>query len=450
MFDTLRKAFSNKIALTKGSSLKARAARGSLILGIGTFFELGINLVRNMILARMLTPGDFGLMAIVMSVLSVLSSLTDIGVKQSIISHPQGNRKEYLNIAWWIQVIRAVGLFIAAFLIAPAICRFYCKPELLNLIRVSFMVFIFGGFTSPRLFLLDKEFRFVKELCLMKGSSLFSTATSISLAFYMQSVWILVIAQLVQTGVQCLLSHILCPFKPALKIDRRYLKDVLNFGRGMAGLSFLTIISMQTDVFVMGKLLPSKQVGMYALALSLAHQPMMIFAHTIGRVLFPAFAEKQDDKRAICSAVVKILKSILLFGIPLLVLAALGSKTILSVIYGAQYSVVAFPFALLCFTMLFYVQAIVLSSVNFAVGKPHLHRRYVILLAGLIISLIYPGIKFFGLAGAAGVLLFSHTIAVFMQVVWMKKVIGLRFLDYMLCWVTKSRFNNCIGYSRLQ
>jgi PST family polysaccharide transporter/lipopolysaccharide exporter len=434
LFNKLRKAISTKIALIQGSSLKARSARGSLILATGSFFERGMGLVRTMVLARILAPGDFGLMAIVMSVLAVLSSLTDIGVQQSVIRHPEGNEKGYLNVAWWIQVARAAGLFIAAFLVAPTICRFYSKPELLNLLRVSFLVVVFSGLTSPRLYLLDKEFRFVKALCLMQGSSLLGTAVAIILAFYMRSVWILVIAQLVQTGAQCLLSHILCPFRPMLKIDRKYLKDVLNFGRGMAGLSFLTIIAMQTDVFVMGKLLPSKQVGMYALALSLAQQPMLLFARTIGRVLLPAFAEKQNDKKLLCSAVVRILKSILLFGVPLSVLAALGAKTILSVIYGAQYSVVSVPFALLCFAMLFYVQAVVLSQIYMGIGMPHLHRRYVILLAGLIISLIYPGIKFFGLAGAAGVLLFSHCIAVFMQIIWMKRVIGIRFKDYIYCW----------------
>jgi lipopolysaccharide exporter len=434
LFDPLRKVVSNKIALIQGSSLKARSARGSLILAAGSFLERGMGLVRTMILARILAPGDFGLMAIVMSVLAVLSSVTDIGVQQSIIYHPEGNKKEYLNIAWWIQVARAAGLFIAAFLIAPTICRFYDKPELLNLLRVSFLVVIFSGFTSPCLYLLDKEFRFVKALCLMQGSSLLGTVVAIALAFYMPSVWILVIAQLVQTGVQCLLSHILCPFRPILNIDLRYLKEFLKFGQGMVGLSFLTIIAMQTDVFVLGKLVSSKEVGIYALALSLAQQPMFFFARTIGRVLLPAFAEKQNDKKALCSAVVRIIRSILLFGVPLLVVAAFGAKIILSIVYGARYSVAAVPFALLCFAMLFYVQAVVLSQVYMGIGIPHLHRRYVILLAGLIICLIYPGIKLFGLTGAAGVLLFSHAIAVFMQVVWMKRVIGIRFKDYIYCW----------------
>jgi O-antigen/teichoic acid export membrane protein len=132
--------------------------------------------------------------------------------------------------------------------------------------------------------------------------------------------------------------------------------------------------------------------------------------------------------------VVTILKNILLFGIPLSVVCALGAKTILSVIYGARYSAVAVPFALLCFAMLFYVQAIVLSQIYMGIGMPYLHRRYVILRAILIVGLLYPGIKLFGLTGAAGVLLFSHAIAVFMQIIWMKSVIGIKFRDYIYCW----------------
>lgn len=418
----------------RGSSLGARSSRGVVALGVGTVAERILRLVRNMILARLLAPDDFGLMAIVLSVLVLLGCVTDVGVRQSIIHHQEGGKRGYLNIAWWVQVVRGIGLFITVWLVAPAICRFYGKPELLNLLRVSLLVVIFNALTSPRLYVLDKEFRFVKALCLIQGSSVLGTAVAIGLAFYMQNVWVLVIGQIVQIGVQCLLSHILCPFRPMLKIDRRYLKEFLKFGRGMLGLAFLTVISMQTDVFVLAKLLPSEQLGMYALALSLARQPVMLFSGTIGRVLLPVFAEKQNDRKALCDAVLKILKSILLFGVPIVVITAFGAKTILSVIYGARYGAVAVPFALLCFAMLFYVQAIVLSQIYMGIGMPHLHRRYVVLLASLIISLIYPGIKFFGLVGAAGVLLFSNAAAVFMQIIWMKSVIGLRFKDYIYCW----------------
>ncbi len=435
LFDKLRKAVSDKIILTQGDGLKARSARSSLILASGVFFERVVGLVRNMILARMLAPENFGLMAIVLAVMAVLESFTDIGIKQSVIYNQEGNKKEYLNVIWWIQILRAAGIFITAFLIAPVICRFYGKPELLNLLRISFLVVVFNGLTSPCLYLLDKEFRFVKSLCLIQGSSIIGTMASIGLALYMRNVWALVIGQVGQSAVQCLLSNIYCPFIPTLNFDRKYLREVLSFGRGMAGLSFLTVIAMETDIFVMGKLLPSAQVGMYALALTLAQQPRFLFSQTIGRVLLPAFAEKQNDKTALRNAVVTILKNMLLIGVPLSILVAFGSKIILSVVYGAQFSAVAVPFTLLCFATLFNAQAIVLAQVYIGMGLPYLHRRYVTLIAGLIVILMYPVIKWFGLSGAAGVLLFSHIIGVFMQIVWMKNVIGIRMKDYIYCWL---------------
>lgn len=431
----VKRIIGNAVEKVRGNSLKAKAARGSLILAIGTFAERGLRLVCNMILARLLAPEDFGLMAIVLSVLIVLESFTDIGVRQSIIHHKSGDKAEYLNIAWWVQVTRGLILFIiAALWIAPLICQFYGKPELLDLLRVSLLVVVFNGLSSPRLYLLDKELRFVKAVMLGQGSSLLGTLVSIVLALYLKNVWVLVIGRVVQSGMRCLLSHIMCPFRPRLKINRPCLKEFLKFGRGMVGLAFLTVVSMQTDVFVLGKLLPSEEVGMYALALSLARLPVYVFARTVGRVLLPVFAEKQDDRKAICIAVLKILKSTFLLGVPIVVIMAIGAKPILSIIYGAQYEAVAVPFALLCFAMFFYLQAVILSQIYMAIGMPHLQRQYVILLAATIICLIYPGTKLYGLVGASGVVLLSNAVAVFMQIVWLKNIIGLKFKDYIFCW----------------
>jgi len=435
--NSIRQRIRKLVAEVRGSDLKARVARGSFLLAAGTAIERVMRLCRNMILARLLAPDDFGLMALVLSVSVLLSCLTDVGVRQSIVHHQDGAKREYLNIAWWVQVARGIGLFITVLLVAPAICRFYDKPELLNLLRVSLAIVVLNALTSPRLYLLDKEFRFVKSLCLIQGSSLLGTLTAIILVLYMRNVWVLVIGQVMQSGVQCLLSHILCPFRPILKIDRRYLKEFLKFGRGMLGLAFLTVVSMQADVFVLAKILPSEPVGMYALALALARQPIFLFSSSVGRVLLPAFAEKQDDHGALCSAVIRLLRITLLFGVPLLVFAAIGAKPILFLVYGARYRAVAVPFALLCLAMLFYVQAIVLAQVYMAIGLPQLQRRYVILLAGLIISLMYPAVKFFGLTGAAGVLAFSHAVAVLMQVIWMKAAIGLKFREYISCWLPR-------------
>jgi len=419
----------------KGDSLKARASRGAIVLTVATFIERLTRLVRNMVLARLLAPEDFGLMAIVMAVLTCLQAFTDVGVQQSVIQNKAGAKAEYLNIAWWFQAVRGLGLFVIAFLGAPAICSFYDKPELLGLLRVSIMAVLFSGLTSPRLFVLEKEFRFLKVVFLVHGSAMLGVLITISLALYMQNVWVLVIGYVGQSVLTCFLSHVLCPFRPKFTIDRNSFNELLWFCRRMLGLSFLTIVSLQTDVFVLGKLVPTAQVGMYALALSLAMQPTGVFGQTISRVLLPAFAEKQDDPKFLRHAMLKLIRATVVLGIPLVAIAAIFAGSILSLIYGPRYAVVAVPFGILCAAQLFRIQACILAMIFLAIGQPHLQRRYVILLAALMIGLIYPGVVLFGLTGAAGVILLANTIALCAQVIWVGKVIDLRFKEFVFCWL---------------
>jgi O-antigen/teichoic acid export membrane protein len=288
---------------------------------------------------------------------------------------------------------------------------------------------------SPRLFVLEKEFRFLKVAFLVHGSALLGALLTISLALYMQNAWVLVIGYVGQSVLTCFLSHVLCPFRPNFTIDRNSLNELLWFCRRMFGLSFLTIVSLQTDVFVLGKLVPTAQVGMYALALSLAVQPVGMFGQTISRVLLPAFAEKQDNKQSLRHAMLKLIRATVVLGVPLVAIAAMFAGSILSVVYGSRYAAVAVPFGILCFSQLFRIQACILAVVFLATGQPQLQRRYVIILAALIIGLIYPGVVLFDLAGAAGVILLANAIGVFMQVMWIREQIGLRFLDYAYCWL---------------
>jgi O-antigen/teichoic acid export membrane protein len=149
----------------------------------------------------------------------------------------------------------------------------------------------------------------------------------------------------------------------------------------------------------------------------------------------PAFAERQNDKETICRAVLKITKVTALFCVPLVVLAAACSKTILSVVYRPEYSVVAIPFCLLCIYILFLTQATTLGSVFFGIGQPSKHRIFVVLRVSILVVLIYPAVRLFGLTGAAATMLLANFISLGAQVFAMKRAIGLRIRDYTMSWV---------------
>lgn len=411
-------------------SLRKKSINSVVALTTGTVVGRGLRLARNMILVRLLAEELFGVMSIVMAATIAFESFSEVGVQQSVIQNKNGADPEYLNIAWWFQAIRGLGLCIIGLLVAPVIGSFYGNPEITVLLRVAFFSTLLRGLVSPRTYALEKQFRFGLLMLIVQGSSVLGTVTTIVLVYVMKNIWALIIGYLAETAIMCLLSHIFVPFKPAFRVNRKYLAELMRFARGMFGLPFLTVVTWQTDVFVLGKLVPAGLLGMYAMVLRLAEQPAWAFSQIIGRVLLPAFAEGQDRNEVLRRRVLKVIRSSLIFSIPLVVIVAIGSKTIISLIYTPRYTVVAVPFVLLCITMFIKTQAHILVTICLAVGKPHLHRRYAIFLAASVVCLMYPGITLFGVTGAAGVLLLSNIVAICLQIIWVGRIVDLRFQDY--------------------
>jgi O-antigen/teichoic acid export membrane protein len=108
----------------------------------------------------------------------------------------------------------------------------------------------------------------------------------------------------------------------------------------------------------------------------------------------------------------------------------------LTIIYGKEYSVVAVPFSLLCVYVVLLMQGSIFTSLFFSTGQPGKNRTFVVVRCLLLVSLIYPAIKFFGLTGAAGVILLASFIALCLQITMVHRTIGLNIFDYVISWLT--------------
>ena len=284
----LQKVIDHITKQLKGEHLKARCARGSLTLGAGIFFERGLRFVRYVVIAKVLLREDLGLMALAIASTMGFEALSQVGLKEAVIQNKQGTNPEYLNVAWWFQMIRAFVLFAVAFMAAPLISYFYEDPRLLLMRRVAFVGMIFHGLLSPRTFVLQKELRFNKAVLLVQGSGLLGTFVTIMLVVLWQNIWGVVFGFVIEAMAKCLLSFILCPFRPSLNFNRNHMRSLFRFIRGMIGLPILTFIAFQADIMVLGKLVSKELLGMYSMALILARMPRDLFARVLGSVLMPA------------------------------------------------------------------------------------------------------------------------------------------------------------------
>lgn len=428
--ESIRKLISNKIGQLKGTDIKTKSIRAVMALGAGTFAGRGLRFIRNMIIARILAPDQIGIMVIVMSLSMGLEAFTEVGVKQSVIQNKEGSNDRYLNVAWWMQVTRAICLYIIASLLAPWLSSFYDYPELSKMLRVAFIAIALRGFVSPRAAVLEKEYKFGRVVFLVQGSAVLGAIISVVMALIMRSVWALVIGFVIETAIYCIFSFVLVPFVPRFEIDRSSLVELVRYARRMFGLPVLTAVSFYAPNLILGKVVSKELTGLYGFAAMFCFIATDFYLRTIAPVLLPAFSEKQDDNRALCRGVLHTAKWTSIFVIPLAAFIACCSSKLLLVAYGPKYATMSIPLAVLCIQIVIRNQIVCLSGLYLAIGQPHLQRRFATIRALTILGLGYHSVVLYGPLGIAVVIVLSNFIVLLMQVFKAQKVIGLNISWY--------------------
>lgn len=343
----IREYWQRSLSVVRSDGLMGKAVRSGGILTVGAVIENLLRFVRNMILARLLAPSAFGEMAIVLAGVSLMEAFSDVGLRENVIRNKQSSRPEFLNVVWWVAAGRGIALYGASYFAAPSIAAFYHNPDATILMRVGFAGILLNGFMSPRFYLLAKEFRFKEWVFLNQGAAAFAVVIGIGAAFVMRSVWALLLAYLIEWALRAFLSYVMCPFRPRIQFDRVCYREVMVFSRRIFGMPLLAVLFLQTDIFVIGKLLPSGMLGMYSLAQTLADVPNLFMAKAVLPVLLPTFSTIQDEKERIRDTVIRLNTVMAVFGIPALAFVVLFSRELLSLAYGPSYGVVAVPFGLL-------------------------------------------------------------------------------------------------------
>src|SRR5580700_1801594 len=410
--------------LLLGDGLKARAMRGGTWLGAGSVAEQVARFARNMLLTRLLAPGAFGAMAIVMSCSAIIGTLTDVGQRAAVIQNPRGREKAYLNAGWWMGMGRAVGMYAVIFIAAPFVGRFYGNVELSGLLRVALVTILFEGAMSPRSILPEKDMKFGKWMTISNGGAILGVITTVILSFYLRDVWALAIGTCSENAFRCLLSYILCPGLPSLGFDRHAARDLYKFSRAVVGLSFLNLIFSRTDIFFLGKLYSTTTLGLYTMAIFLVQTPSSFITTVMSQILFPSFAHVQNDKERVNRILITVTSWLTLLGLPAVVAICLCARSLLSVIYGTRYMAAAGPLAFAAAVVCLNVLNAAVTCVFSGIGRPALHRRAVAASAVAMLVAIYPACKLFGMVGGQIAALLAITLSYFLQVVRMREVTG--------------------------
>lgn len=401
------------------------------MLAAGTLVERLARFGRNMVLTRIIAPDQFGLMAIVLATIALFEAITEVGVSQAVIQNRRGKLPEFLNVAWWINTVRGLAIFVIAAPLSPLIAAFYSEPTLAPILVVAFSSMVFAGMTSPKVYALQRQFRFGESVAITQGAGLLGTGLTLVLGMVWQNVWALVIGTVFEAFVRFVLSFVLCPIRPSLRIDKQSRRELFAFTKGMMGLAFMTFLVSQADIFVLGRVASTQVLGLYSMAVTLAMFPQSLFAKIVQPLVVPILTAFQDSIEQMRAAYLRLERLVWLFGLPMAATMTVAAEPLLTVVYGLPYAAVAVPFGVIAFYSVVYMASMVSFSVYLAMARPELQRSFTLLRALLLVASIYPLSVTFGPVGAASSVLGALVLAMLLQVRNLKRVIGLGFVEYL-------------------
>jgi lipopolysaccharide exporter len=237
--------------------------------------------------------------------MDLLQTFTASGFNDALIQK-QNLSKDYLNTAWSFNVLRALFLVTAMYLMAPHVAIFFHKPDARLIIQAMTLSFLFQGFTNIGIIYFQKELEFYKYFIHQFSGILTDVIVAITIALLYQSVWALVLGKLAGEMVRLIVSYILFPFMPRFHFTAKKARDLWRYGKWILGLRIqLFFMIKSVDLFV-GKLLGSMNLGLYQSAFKLATQPALEINSTASQVTFPAYTKLHDDLPRLKNAVLKV------------------------------------------------------------------------------------------------------------------------------------------------
>lgn len=313
------------------------AARGFGWQSLLKVLIIGVGFIKIFFLARLLTPTDFGVYALVLIALGLLESTTETGINLTIIQSKK-TAEYYLNTAWVISIIR--GFIIGGLMaIASSIfALFFHEPQLTGLILLAALIPIIKGFINPMLGALQKEFQFSKQAIFLFVRYFVEATASVVLVLVWQSEWSLILALIVAAVTEVIASHLVLNPKPKFAYQKKQGKEILTNSRSLTLHAALVYFSENIDDLIIGKLLGPYILGLYHNGYSLAHKLLYDPTKSANHSLLPIYSKLTDDSKRVRSSFIKALILIsvgLLLGLTLthsfsaqLVTLALGNQWI--------------------------------------------------------------------------------------------------------------------------
>lgn len=292
--------------------------------------------VRIAIIARILTPSQFGLFGIASLVLSLIEILTETGINVFLIQEKR-EIKKYLDTAWIISIVRGVLITLSIIIITPFIVMFFNVPDILSLLLFISIVPLIRGFINPSVVKFQKNLLFHKEFYFRTSLFFIDSLISVILAFITRDVSSFVWGLVVSAFFEAILSFLIIKPTPVLKLNFHIAKEIISCGKWVTASGIFNYIFSNGDNIVVGKLLGTASLGLYQTGYKISTLPISEVSDVIAKVTFPVFVKISSDYKRLKKAFIKSILIVFLFTIPFGLILFIYTKEIVNLVLGEQW-----------------------------------------------------------------------------------------------------------------
>jgi O-antigen/teichoic acid export membrane protein len=355
-------------------SLKEKTIKGLIWTFTQQFGGQMISFIVSTVLARLLLPSEFGLIAMLSLFIALGSALMDSGITSSLIRTENPTQNDYSSV-FYLNIITGICIYIILFLTAPVIAAYYRSPLLTSILRAYSIIFIINSFVGVQATVLTKHMNFKTQLFIQIPAIIISGVTAIILAYNGFGVWSLVYMNIVQSIIVAMLHWVRSDWYPIAIFDKERLQHHFKFGYKLMFSTVLDVSFENIYTIVIGRFFSASQLAFYNRAQSVQMLPVQNISGALHKVTYPLFAQIQNDNTQLKKINKMLMIQVMFWVIPIMLLLQHCAKPLIEFLFTSKWDGAIIYFKILCFYGMLYPMHIYNLNIIIAKGRSDLFFR---------------------------------------------------------------------------
>lgn len=319
------------------SAIASRTARGGVVTIISHGLKFALSIVATAVLARLLTPHDYGLIGMVAVFTGFVAMFKDLGLSLATVQRAEINYDQ-VSTLFWINVALSAAITLLTIAFAPLIGWFYGEPRLIAITIVTALGFVLGGLAVQHEALLKRQMRFYALSIIAFLSMMIGYCVGIALAWRGASYWSLVGSQLALLGTNMIGVWLTCRWRPGPPKRNSGVRSMLSFGGNVTGYGLVNYVSKNCDNLLIGRIFGPQPLGLYTKAAQLLGLPTDQVNEPVASVAIPALSRLADSPERYRQGYLRIMEKVVMVTMPAVTLMLATADWLVLIILGPQWT----------------------------------------------------------------------------------------------------------------